>query len=142
MTSTALPTTAAPISRIAGAAALAALLTAVVNVGIASAALALGAAQTPALTPPADITLSVVAGVVGAIGWALVRRRAADPRRVLVRLVPAVLLVSFVPDVVLAVLTAGQTGLAPILALVVMHVATITIAVAVYARLLPVHGSR
>ena len=141
MTSAALPV-AAPIGRIALAAVLAAVLTSAANVGIALTAVALGVPQTPALTPPADVTLSVAAGVGGAVGWAVVRRRAADPRRVLRRLVPAVLLVSFVPDAVLALLTAADTGIAPILALMLMHVATIAIAVAVYARTLPVEAAQ
>jgi len=117
---------------------LAAVGASIVNVGIALAAPALGVPLLPQLMPAGVVAFSVVAGVVGAIGWQLVRRRAADPRRLLMRLVPIVLAVSFVPDVALGIATASDTGPAPVLALALMHLTTIGIAVAVYARVLPV----
>lgn len=127
--------------RIALAGLVAAVLTSVVNVAVAALAVALGATQTMQLTPAPDIAFSVIASVVGAVGWSIVDRRATDPRRVLKVLAPTVLVVSFVPDVLLALATASSTGIAPILALALMHVTTISIALAVYARLIPLRPS-
>ncbi len=124
--------------RVLLAAGVAAVGASIVNVGIALAAPALGVPQLPQLMPAGVVAFTVVAAVVGAVGWQLVRRRAADPRRVLTRVVPVVLAVSFLPDVALGVATASGTGPAPVLALALMHLTTIGIAVAVYARVLPV----
>ena len=140
MTATTIPTAAAP-QRVLLAAVVAAAGASVVNAGIALAAQALQLPALPQLTPAVDVAFTVVAAVVGAIGWALIRRRAADPRRLLTWLVPTVLAVSLVPDVALGVATASDTGPAPVLALALMHLTTIGIAVPVYARFLPVPGS-
>lgn len=137
MTATTAPSTSAP-QRVLLAAAVAAVGASIVNVGIALAAPALGVPLLPQLMPAGVVAVTVVAAVAGAIGWQLVRRRAADPRRLLTRLVPTVLAVSFVPDVALGIATASGTGPAPVLALALMHVTTITIAIAAYALLLPV----
>lgn len=141
MTATTVPPVAAP-RRVVLAAGIAAVGASVVNVGIALAVPALGLPQLPQLTPAGVVAFTVVAAVVGAIGWQLIRRRAADPRRLLTWLVPAVLAVSFVPDVALGVATASDTGPAPVLALALMHLTTIGIAVPVYARVLPVPARR
>ncbi|WP_375401740.1 DUF6069 family protein [uncultured Amnibacterium sp.] len=133
--------TTAAASRIALAAVVAAVLTSVVNAAIALIAVALGATATPPLTPAIDIAFSVVTSVAGAIGWTIVNRRAADPRRVLKVLAPALLVVSFIPDIALGAATAAATGIAPILALALMHVTTMAIALTVYARLLPLKAS-
>ena len=123
------------------AAAIAAASTGAVSAVIALATVPLGVPQIPQLTPVAVALFSVVASVVGAIGWQLVRRRAAEPRRTLLRLAVIVLVVSFVPDVLLGLSLAGTTGVAPVVALALMHVTTIAIAVAVFARLLPVDAA-
>lgn len=133
------PKTAA--SRIVIAALTAAVLTSVVNAAIALIAVAAGVTATPQLTPAVDIAFSVVASAVGAIGWTIVDRRTADPRRVMRVLAPAVLLVSFVPDIALGAATVATTGIAPVLALALMHVTTIVIAIAAYARFLPLKPS-
>lgn len=127
--------------RIAIAAILAAVLTGAVNSAIAVIAVAVGVAAIMPLNPPIDVAFSVLASIAGAIGWSIANRHANDPRRVMAWLAPAVLLVSFVPDVLLAVATGRSTGIAPILALSLMHVTTIVIAIAVYARLLPLKVS-
>ena len=137
MTATTAPSTSAP-QRVLLAASVAAVGASIVNVGIALAAPALGVPLLPQLMPAGVVAVTVVAAVTGAIGWQLVRRRAADPRRLLTRLVPTVLAVSFVPDVALGIATASGTGPAPVLALALMHVTTIVIAIAAYALLLPV----
>ena len=146
MTTATTPTTAGTTARagrgrIATAAVLAAVLTGAVNSAVAVAAVAVGVTAVMPLNPPIDIAFSVLASIAGAIGWTIVNRRADDPRRVMAWLAPLVLLVSFVPDVLLAVATASSTGIAPILALSLMHVTTIVIAIGVYARLLPLKVS-
>lgn len=81
----------------------------------------------------------VVVGVLaGATGWQLIRRRAADPARLLGRLVPAVLVVSFVPDVLLHVAGAAHATWGAVTALMVMHVLVAVVAAAAYHLLLPV----
>lgn len=110
----------------------------VVNAVIAEIALALGASEsfTP-LQPAAYVFLTVVGVLLALGGWALVRRVSTHPVRVLRVLVPAVLLVSFVPDVLTAPGMDGASGLA-VAALVLMHVTTAAIAVLGFARALPV----
>jgi hypothetical protein len=128
---------ATPARRMVGAVASVAIGSAVVNVGVAYAAMALGSPVTPQLGVPGVVTISVATAVAAVVGWAIVRRRARDPRAMLRRLVPIVLLASFVPDVLLGVATAEATGWAPVVALAVMHVTTAVVAVAVCSRLLP-----
>jgi hypothetical protein len=77
--------------------------------------------------------------LLGVAGWALVRRTAKDPQKLLNWLVPVVVLVSFVPD--LAMLASDYTPHANgvgVVALLAMHVAVAVIAVAGYRRALPV----
>jgi hypothetical protein len=122
---------------IAAAALLTAVATALVNTVIGIAAVAAGVPKTAQLTPGVDIMFSVVASVVGAFGWYIVVRRAADPTATLRRLVPTVLAISFIPDILLGIATAPATGIAPVLILALMHIATITIAVLIYRRFIP-----
>jgi hypothetical protein len=72
--------------------------------------------------------------VAGTAGWAIVRRRSARPRAVLRVLVPAVVVLSFIPDVVLLV-----TGTSPgnVIGLWVMHVVVAVVTVATASRVLP-----
>jgi hypothetical protein len=78
--------------------------------------------------------MSSVDVVAGTAGWAATRRFASRPRSVLRVLVPAVVLVSFVPD--LLILTVGAT-LTNVAGLVLMHLVVATIAVVVLTRILP-----
>ena len=78
--------------------------------------------------------LTAVGVVAGAAGWAAIRRFASRPRSVLRVLVPAVVLVSFVPD--LLILTIGAT-LTNVAGLMVMHLAVATVAVTGLVRVLP-----
>lgn len=104
-----------------------------VNALIALGATALGAESTGGLQPIAYISFTVIAAIAGAAGWHIVNRRAARPAKVMRWLVPAFLVVSFIPDIAVGVamgwLVAG--------ALMLMHVATITIAVLTYRRFMP-----
>jgi hypothetical protein len=92
-----------------------------------------------ALKAPAFISLTMIGVLAGAAGWAAVRRRSRQPRTLLRRLVPAVLVVSFVPDLVLLFdHYRPHANTAGVLGLLAMHVAVATVAVTTYLRALPV----
>ena len=112
-----------------------------VNTVVALAARAAGASEAlQALTPPAYVVLGAVGILVGFAGWRAVRRVAQRPRRVLARLVPVVVVVSWVPDV-LAAVTGSLPGIDAVgaVGLMVMHVTTAAVAVPVFQRIAPVH---
>lgn len=113
-----------------------AVAAAVANALIALGAVALGAEVAGGLQPVAFISLTVVAAIAGAAGWHIINSRAQRPEQVLRWLVPAFLLVSFIPDIAVGIgmgwLAAGALSL--------MHVATITIAILVYRRFMPLRG--
>ena len=109
-----------------------------VNAVIAQIALAAGADATfTPLTPGAYVFLTVIGVLLALAGWAVVRRTAARPARLLRVLVPVVLLVSFVPDLTTAPNMAGSTT-GGVIALALMHITTAVIAVAGFRRALPV----
>lgn len=88
-------------------------------------------------------TLVVIGVVAGALGWNLVRHRSADPRRALTRLVPVVLVVSFIPDVLVGVTKSfAHTTWGGVAALMIMHIAVAAAAVASYLYFLPVGTDR
>jgi len=123
----------------------AAMVAAVVVGDLASvviARIAHGAGVTHSFAPLhfATYTSLIVLGVIGgAIGWQLVRTRATNPHRLLARLVPLVLLLSFVPDVLIGI-TKAETGTTwgGVLALMAMHIVVATAAVGSFLRFLPV----
>jgi drug/metabolite transporter (DMT)-like permease len=141
-TSSTLPARSKP-----GRAAVAGLLVAgiavasVANALIAVIARAAGAsADFQPLQPGAYVTFTVLGTLVGAVGWAVVRRRSANPRALLSWLVPAVLVVSFVPDLLMFVSDyTPHANAAGIIGLLVMHVVVAAVAVATYLRALPLH---
>jgi len=108
----------------------------------AIAAIAHGAGVTHAFAPLhfATYTSLIVPGVIGgAIGWQLVRSRVTNPSRLLARLVPLVLLLSFVPDILVGItkaLTATTWG--GVIALMAMHIVVAGAAVGSYLYFLPV----
>ncbi|MER6496352.1 MULTISPECIES: DUF6069 family protein [Streptomyces] len=89
------------------------------------------------LHPSAYVPLTVFGVVLGAIGWAVVRRAAKNPTGLLRWLVPVLVVVSFGPD--LALLGGGTpgSGALAVAALMVMHVVVAAVAVAAYRRVLP-----
>jgi Family of unknown function (DUF6069) len=120
---------------------IAMLLTAVAVSGanyiISVVGISLGAPATQLqLTPPVFIGVSVVVSVLGAVGWQLVARAARDPRAVLRWLVPVVFVLSFVPDLVLTLLTHPE--ISALLTLAAMHVFTISIATVLFSVIMPV----
>jgi hypothetical protein len=124
--------------RIALAALIAAAATGIVDALIGVISLALGAKATLTLSPGPDVALAVIASIVGAIGWTIIARRLGNPRRALQIIAPVVLLLSFIPDTLFAAATVSTTGWAPVAALVLMHIATISLALATYATVLPI----
>ncbi|TCK26181.1 DUF6069 family protein [Pseudonocardia endophytica] len=116
-----------------GAAAVVAML---VNAVIATGALALGPGAAPVgLTPAEYLSASVVGILIGAAGWALVRRFTARPAAVLRVLVPVVVVLTWIPDV--AVLLGGATVVNAV-GLMLMHAVVATSAVVALRRVLPV----
>lgn len=118
---------------------VAAVVATALNAGVAALAVAAGASPDfQALQLPTLGAFTAIGVLAGAAGWALVRARARDPRRVLTGLVPTVVLASLVPDVLV-----GASGTLPgsswgaAVALMVMHVVVAGVAVPVYDRVLP-----
>jgi H+/Cl- antiporter ClcA len=88
----------------------------------------------------ATYTALIVLGVIGgAIGWQLVQTRATNPHRLLARLVPLILLLSFVPDILIGI-TKAEVGTTwgGVLALMAMHIVVAVAAVGSYLHFLPV----
>jgi len=94
-----------------------------------------------AFKPASYIGLIVVGVVAGAVGWLAVRRRAANSPGVMRLLVPAVVALSFIPDVLLGVtkFEAGTTW-AGVGGLMAMHLVVAVCAVAAFSRFLPLTG--
>jgi hypothetical protein len=126
-------TAATPASTTAlrlGVAALAALAT---NTGIALVASALDDGGIGmGLAPVAFLPLTILGVVLGALGWTLIARRAPKALRVVV---PAVLVLTWIPDLLL--LTAGATA-ANVVGLMLMH---LVVATAVVTALRPARSA-
>lgn len=121
------------------------LVAAVAVAGVANSVIALSAAAVGAssayapLMPPVYLAFTVAGVLAGYVGWRIVRGRAANPARVLRVLVPVALVLSWVPDVVLAIVQfIPGTNLTGALALGLMHAVVVAVAVPVYARVAPV----
>jgi hypothetical protein len=88
------------------------------------------------------VVLIVFGVLAGCVGWQLVRARAADPRTVLSRLVPLVVLVSFVPDLAIGITGADQATWGGVLALMCAHVVVATATVASFSFFLSAPAPR
>lgn len=81
--------------------------------------------------------------VAGYVGWRIVRGRASEPLRMLRVLVPVLLVLSFLPDAITAIVgfipDGSSTGF---VSLMVMHVVVVAVGVPVYQRLAPVRSVR
>jgi NADH:ubiquinone oxidoreductase subunit K len=90
------------------------------------------------LTPSPIVLWTIVGAIIGAIGWRLIVMKKVNSRALLARLVPTVLVLSFLPDLALLATDTmpGQTT-AGVLALMVMHVLTAVIAVTAYRKAMP-----
>lgn len=125
------PSTAIPLSI-----AIVAIAAGVVNAVLALIGTSLGA-NGPGVQPLPYISLTVIAAIGGAIGWHLINRFAPHPGRVMRWLVPTLLAVSFVPDIAIGIATGTGDGWLYAGVLMLMHVATITIAILTYRRFMP-----
>ena len=134
--STTLPRTYRPAAAVPLSVAIVAALASAVNALLALVGGAIGATG-PGLQPIAYLSLTVVAAIGGAVGWHLVNRFATSPSRVMRWLVPSFLAVSFLPDILIGVTTGTGDGWRYATVLMIMHVATITIAILTYRRLMP-----
>lgn len=86
------------------------------------------------LTLPAYALFTVLGFAAGWVGWVLIHRRARDPRRVLLIVVPVLTVLSFVPDILLLAFgfIPGTTVTAAI-ALMLMHVVVVAVAVPAFS---------
>jgi hypothetical protein len=129
-----------PRSALAKAVVVSAACSAAANAVIAALArgpLGVSSAFRP-LTPPVFLMFTVIGAAVGAFGWRMITRRSQRPARLLRRLVPAVLVLSFIPDLlVLATKAMPGTSTTAVLTLMAMHIAVAAIAVLSYQRFLP-----
>jgi hypothetical protein len=86
---------------------------------------------------------TVLGLLIAVVVWELVRRRAGDPVAVMRRLVPIVVVLSWVPDVVLgathreAASQLPHTTWGEVAALMVMHLFVAAIGLGLFSRLLP-----
>ena len=86
---------------------------------------------------------TVLGLVVAAVVWELVRRRAGDPVAVMRRLVPTVIVLSWVPDVLLGATHREASSQLPhttwgeVAALMVMHLFVAAIGLGLFSQLLP-----
>lgn len=86
---------------------------------------------------------TVLGLLIAVVVWELVRRRAGDPVAVMRRLVPIVVVLSWVPDVVLgathreASRQVAHTTWGEVAALMVMHLFVAAIGVGLFSQLLP-----
>lgn len=124
-----------PLPAIALSAALVAVLASIANALVATIAIALGldAAESHGLEPFAYIPLTVIGAIGAAVGWHLVNRYTPRPGRVLRWLVPLALLISWAPDIYVAL----DAGWPNALALMVMHTLTVVIAVLIFRWRMP-----
>ena len=108
--------------------------------GVAAIAHAAGAStQFLALTPAVFTPFVVIGAIGGAVGWAIIARRSAQPRRLLRVLVPVVLLVSLIPDVLVGISKPlPGTSWGAVIALMVMHVVVAACVVTAYRYFMPV----
>lgn len=123
-----------PMPRLAVRAVIAVLVSVVVNYGIAWGITTLDPGGPRVGLSLAEFGPATVLGILAGIaGWAVIRRRAARPRSVLRGLVPAVVVLSFVPDAVVV----GGTSLVNMVGLWIMHVVVAVTAVTVASRVYP-----
>lgn len=139
MTASSVPTvTSAPRTALALAAGV--VVAGLANTVIAVVALAAGA--DPGFAPlftPVYLAFTTIGLLAAYAGWRIVRRIAPNPARVLRVLVPVVLVLSFAPDVALAILRfIPDTTTTGVVALALMHVVVAGVAVPLSARLAPV----
>ncbi|KJK33889.1 hypothetical protein UK23_44490 [Lentzea aerocolonigenes] len=108
------------------------------NAVVSSAAQALGADPNAVegLKPQGYVVLTAVGVIIAAFAWSSIRKRAKDPARTLAKLVPIVVVISFLADVPVFFLPGAS--LIGVLALMLMHVVVALVSVPIFHRVLPV----
>jgi hypothetical protein len=133
-------------TRIALPAALAASVVASFIIELIIAAIAHGAgaySDFQPLTPAGLLPPTVLGLLIAVVVWELVRRRAGDPVAVMRRLVPIVVVLSWVPDVALGVThreastQVVHTTWGEVATLMVMHLFVAAIGLGLFSQLLP-----
>lgn len=117
------------------------VLASIGNAAVSWIAQALGADPTAVqgLLPQGYVVLTAVGVIIAAFAWASVRKRAKDPARTLGKLVPIVVVLSFLADVPVFFLPgASVTG---VVALMLMHIVVAAVAVPLFHRVLPLPAS-
>ncbi|MEV5493475.1 prolipoprotein diacylglyceryl transferase family protein [Streptomyces bobili] len=133
-----LPTCRGPIM-VAGRVFVAFLLSSLVNALTAVVVHALGAPDGFSRLVPSRYVFVTALGVLGgSVGWSLVRGFSCDPERLLRRLLPSVVVLSFVPDFFLF----GEGEVTGVVALLVMRVAVAAIAVPTCRGVMPLSSAR
>jgi hypothetical protein len=99
-------------------------------------ALGADASRIMGLTPPLYIGFAVVGLLIAALAWSTVRAKASNPATVLRRLVPVVVVISLIPDVLVAVGMSAVGGIA----LGLMHLVVAAAGVAAFRRFLPLES--
>ncbi|GAB2979090.1 hypothetical protein GCM10023080_050640 [Streptomyces pseudoechinosporeus] len=124
---------------VAGGVIVVIVLSSLMNAVIAVLAHEMGAPEDFEPLKPSSYTFLTALGVVlGALGWAIVRKVSRNPEELVRWLAPAVVLISFVPDFFL--LDEGEvTG---VVALLVMHAVVAVIAVITYRKVMPLNSVR
>lgn len=113
---------------------VATVIASVINTIISLVAQGLGADASVlmGLQPALYIVFTLVGTAIGALGWVIIRKRAADPAALLRWLVPVVVAITLIPDLLVG-LSLGWGALA----LALMHITVATVAVTAYRRFLP-----
>ncbi len=108
------------------------------NAVVSTVAQALGADPNAVegLKPRGYVVLTAVGVIIAAFAWASIRKRAKDPARTLGKLVPGVVVLSFLADVPVFFLPGASV--VGVIALMVMHVVVAAVAVPIFRRILPV----
>ncbi len=117
------------------------VLASIGNAAVSFVAQALGAdpQAVEGLKPQGYVVLTAVGVVIAAFAWASIRKRAKDPARTLGKLVPIVVVLSFLADVPVFFLPGAS--IVGVVALMVMHVVVAAVAVPIFRRVLPVRTS-
>jgi hypothetical protein len=141
-TPTASPTTvpaAAPPARIAGGLAVAAVVAVAANVAIGALGAVVAGPAPTGLGFPEPVVASIFGVLIGAAGWAFLRRFTSSPAAVLRVVVPVAVALSWIPNLLL--LGDGVT-VVNVVTLMAMHVVVAVALVPVLLRVLPVAAPR
>jgi hypothetical protein len=127
-------------AKLPAAVVIAAVIAIVADLIVAAVAHAAGASsQFKPLNLSTFAPLTIVGLVVAAIAWSTIRARATNPWRVLSKLIPIVVLVSFIPDIAVGVSKSqAHTTWGAVVALMVMHLAVSGAGVGTFWILLPI----